>query len=240
LLTLVLPAYNEARRIAATLTRCAEYFRGRGIEAEIILADDGSEDATPDTFHRAKIGLPHRGLTYKVLQLQHRGKGAAVRAGVNAASGDPIVFLDADLTIPVEIIDLFLEALATGADIAIASRYVSGSIVDRPWWRRLMGDVYRFAVHLLVPTGIRDTQCGGKMYTSEAAKELFSRQRLDGFAFDAEVLFLARRAGYRVREIAFALHQHKDSRIDFLRDSPRMFRDLFLIRVNALRGVYGR
>ena len=78
------------------------------------------------------------------------------------------------------------------------------------------------------------------MYTSEAAKELFSRQRLDGFAFDAEVLFLARRAGYRVREIAFALHQRKDSRIDFLRDSPRMFRDLFLIRVNALRGVYGR
>ena len=103
-----------------------------------------------------------------------------------------------------------------------------------------MGDVYRFVVHALVPTDIKDTQCGGKMYTAEAAKNLFARQRLDGFAFDAEVLFLAKRAGYRVREIPFALRQRNDTRIDFLRDSPRMFRDLFLIRLNALRGVYGR
>ena len=163
-----------------------------------------------------------------------------MRAGIMSAEGDPIVFLDADLTIPVEILDLFLEALATGADLAIASRYVAGSVVDRPWWRRVMGDVYRFVVHALVPTDIKDTQCGGKMYTAEAAKNLFARQRLDGFAFDAEVLFLAKRAGYRVREIPFALRQRNDTRIDFLRDSPRMFRDLFLIRLNALRGVYGR
>jgi dolichyl-phosphate beta-glucosyltransferase len=175
-----------------------------------------------------------------VLRLPHRGKGAAVRAGINAASGDPIAFLDADLTIPVEIIDVFVDALDTGADIAIASRYVPGSVVDRPWWRRVMGDVYRAAVHLLVPTDIRDTQCGGKMYTAEAAKDLFGRQRLDGFAFDAEVLFLARRAGYRVREIPFALRQHNETRIDFLADAPRMFRDLFAIRLNSLRGVYGR
>jgi dolichyl-phosphate beta-glucosyltransferase len=220
--------------------RCAEYLRARALEAEIILADDGSIDATADIFHRAKIGLTFRGLVFKVLRLPHRGKGAAVRAGVMAASGDPIVFLDADLTIPVEIIDLMLEALATGADVAIASRYVAGSVVDRPWWRRVMGDAYRAVVHLLVPTDIRDTQCGGKMYTAEAAKSLFGKQRLDGFAFDAEVLYLAKRAGYRVREIPFALRQRSETRIDFLRDSPRMFRDLFLIRLNALRGVYGR
>jgi dolichyl-phosphate beta-glucosyltransferase len=175
-----------------------------------------------------------------VLQLRHRGKGAAVRAGIEAATGDPIAFLDADLTIPVAILELFHGALDTGADIAIASRYVPGSIVDRPWWRRLMGDVYRAVVHLLVPTSIRDTQCGGKMYTAEAAKDLFSRQRLDGFAFDAEVLFLAKCAGYRVREIPFALRQHNETRIDFLADAPRMLRDLFLIRLNALRGVYKR
>jgi dolichyl-phosphate beta-glucosyltransferase len=174
------------------------------------------------------------------LRLPHRGKGAAIRAGVEAATGDPIVFLDADLTVPVEIVDLFIGALDSGADIAIASRYVPGSIVDRPWWRRVMGDVYRAIVHVLVPTGIRDTQCGGKMYTAEAAKDLFARQRLNGFAFDAEVLFIARREGYRVREIPFALRQHNETRIDFLPDAPKMLRDLFVIRLNAIRGVYGR
>jgi dolichyl-phosphate beta-glucosyltransferase len=175
-----------------------------------------------------------------VLRLQHRGKGAAIRAGVDAATGDPIAFLDADLTIPVEILDLFIDALDTGADIAIASRYMPGSVVERPWWRRLMGDVYRAFVHLLVPTDIRDTQCGGKMYTAEAAKDLFSRQRVDGFAFDAEVLFLARRAGYLVREIPFTLRQRNETSIDLLADAPRMLRDLLVIRLNAIRGRYGR
>jgi dolichyl-phosphate beta-glucosyltransferase len=193
-----------------------------------------------DVFHRAKIAHGHLGVTFKILHLRHRGKGAAVRAGIQAAAGDPIAFLDADLTIPVEIIELFIGALDTGADIAVASRYVPGSIVDRPWWRRVMGDAYRAVVQLLVPTGVRDTQCGGKMYTAEAATDLFSRQRLDGFAFDAEVLFLARRARYRVREIPFALRQHGETSVSFLADTPRMFRDLFLIRLNALLGVYGR
>jgi dolichyl-phosphate beta-glucosyltransferase len=101
-----------------------------------------------------------------------------------------------------------------------------------------MGDVYRAFVHAFVPTGIRDTQCGGKMYTAEAAKDLFARQRLDGFAFDAEVLFLARRAGYQIREVPFALRQHGETRIDFMVDAPRMFRDLFLIRLNQMRGRY--
>jgi dolichyl-phosphate beta-glucosyltransferase len=238
MLSLILPAYNEARRIEGSLARCADFFRDRGLAAEIVLADDGSTDSTADAFHRGKIAFGHSGLTFKVLRLRHRGKGSAVRAGVEAATGDPIVFLDADLTIPVEIIDVFLGALDTGADIAIASRYVPGSVVDRPWWRRLLGDAYRAVVHLLVPVDIRDTQCGGKMYTAEAAKNLFSRQRLNGFAFDAEVLFLARRAGYQVREIPFTLRQPRETRIDFLADAPRMFRDLFLIRVNAARGLY--
>ncbi|HTD63904.1 MAG TPA: glycosyltransferase [Verrucomicrobiae bacterium] len=222
-----------------SLGRCAEFFRDRDLTAEIILADDGSTDATADVFHRAKLAHGHLGLAFKVLRLPHRGKGAAVRAGVEAAKGDPIVFLDADLTIPVEIIDVFIAALDTGADIAIASRYVAGSVVDRPWWRRVMGDVFRAVVHLLVPTDIRDTQCGGKMYTAEAAKDLFAKQRLNGFAFDAEVLFLARRAGYTVREIPFALRQHGETRIDFLADTPKMLRDLFVIRLNDMRGLYG-
>ncbi len=161
-----------------------------------------------------------------------------MRAGVGSATGDPIVFLDADLTIPVEIIDQFVRAIDEGADIAVASRYVSGSVVRRPWWRRFMGSSFRACVHALVPTDVQDTQCGGKAYTAEAAKDLFLRQRLPGFAFDAEVLFLARRAGYRVREIPFSLVQNNETSINFAAQAPRMMRDLIRIRLNDALGRY--
>ncbi len=163
-----------------------------------------------------------------------------MRGGVLAARGDPIAFLDADLTIPVDILDQFLRALQDGADVAIASRYVRGSVVRRPWWRSLLGVVFRRCVHLLVPVNVSDTQCGGKMYTAEAARDLFTRSKLDGFTFDAEVLYLAFAAGYRVREIPFTLVQDRVTSIDFLAETPRMLRDLFVIRANAVLRRYGR
>jgi dolichyl-phosphate beta-glucosyltransferase len=182
--------------------------------------------------------LPRAQVRYRYLELAHRGKGSAVRAGVAAASGDPVVFLDADLTIPVETVDAFLQALQDGADVVVASRYVPGSIVDRPWWRVVMGWVYRTAVHAVVPIDVNDTQCGGKMYTAEAATDLFGRSTLDGFAFDAEVLFIARRRGYRVVETPVRIHQRAHTSVSFLRDTPAMLRDLAIIRWNALRGRY--
>ena len=182
--------------------------------------------------------LPRAGLRYRYLELPHAGKGAAVRAGVRAAGGDPVVFLDADLTIPVETIDRFLRALAEGADIAVASRYVAGAVTKRPWWRVVMGWVYRAVVHLIVPIDVSDTQCGGKMYTAEAAKDLFGRSLLDGFAFDAELLYVARRRGYRIAEVPVTIVQPRHTSISFLRDTPAMVRDLLVIRWNALRGRY--
>ncbi len=182
--------------------------------------------------------LPRAQLRYRYLELAHGGKGSAVRAGVAAASGDPIVFLDADLTIPVETIDAFMQALADGADVVVASRYVPGSVVDRPWWRVVMGSVYRTAVHTIVPIDVNDTQCGGKMYTAEAAKDLFARSTLNGFAFDAEVLHIARRRGYRVTETPVEIHQRAHTSVSFLRDTPLMLRDLFRIRWNGIRGRY--
>jgi dolichyl-phosphate beta-glucosyltransferase len=202
------------------------------------VSDDGSTDATPKSFAEAAHSLPRGHLDYRYVALEHRGKGAAVRAGVDAAKGDPIIFLDSDLTIPVDIIDRFLRAIGDGADIAVASRYVPGSVVRRPWWRSLLGVVFRRCVHLLVPVDVSDTQCGGKAYTAEAAKDLFRRSCLDGFSFDAEVLFIARRSGYRVREIPFTLIQDRVTSISFLKETPRMLRDLFLIRINSLRGRY--
>jgi dolichyl-phosphate beta-glucosyltransferase len=184
----------------------------------------------------ATLSRPH--IRFHLLQLPHRGKGAAVRAGVRAATGDPIVFLDSDLSIPVDIIDRFVRALNEGADVAVASRYVDGSVVKRPWWRSLLGVVFRRCVHALVPVDVKDTQCGGKAYTAEAASALFPKSRLDGFSFDAEILFLARRAGYRVKEIPFTLVQDGSSSIHFLSQAPRMLRDLLRIRLNSLRGRY--
>ena len=206
--------------------------------AEIIVVDDGSTDATPKAFADAAATLPRGHLDYRYLGLEHRGKGAAVREGVRVAKGDPIIFLDSDLTIPVDIIDRFLRALGDGADVAIASRYIPGSVVRRPWWRSILGIGFRRCVHLLVPVDVKDTQCGGKAYTAEAAKELFRLSRLDGFSFDAEVLFLARRAGYRVREIPFTLIQDRVTSVAFLKETPRMLRDLVLIRLYALLGRY--
>lgn len=206
--------------------------------AEIIVVDDGSTDETAATFGAAAQRLQTSSLQLRYVRIRHAGKGAAVRHGVRAASGDPIVFLDADLTIPVETVDAFIDALAAGADIAIASRYVKGSVVRRPWWRRAMGSTFRAFVRAVVPTGLEDTQCGGKAYTAEAARGLFSRQRLDGFSFDAEVLFIARRRGLRVVEVPFALTQLRHSSVDFLPEAPRMVADLFRIRLNAALGRY--
>lgn len=237
-LSLVIPAYNEARRLPASLVCCADHLRARGLAAEIIVADDGSTDGTALAYSTTVAGLAGDGLTFRYLPLAHGGKGSAVRAGVLQATGDPVIFLDADLSIPVELVDRFLEALASGADIAIASRYVPGSRVRRPLVRRLMGSAYRAFVRALVPTGLQDTQCGGKAYTARAARALFSRQRLDGFAFDAEVLYLARRAGLRVTEVPVALAQSAETSIDLLRDAPRMLADLVRIRAGAFLGRY--
>ncbi len=222
----------------ASLGACAAYLRERGIEAEIIVADDGSTDATAQAYAHTVSTLPSQGLRYSYLRLPHRGKGGAVRAGVLEAAGDPIMFFDADLSIPIQLVETFRGALAQGADIAVASRFAPGSTSRRPWWRRMMGRIFRIAVHLIVPVDVRDTQCGGKAYRAAVAKELFRRSRLDSFSFDAEVLFIARRMRYRVREIPFDLVQDRVTSVNFVRDAPRMLRDLFVIRINAAMGRY--
>lgn len=206
--------------------------------AEIVVADDGSTDDTRRVVGDAARELGSGHLEIRYLPLRHRGKGAAVRAGMLAAHGDPIAFLDADLSIPVEVVDDLLAALRDGADIAIASRYVPGSTVRRPVLRRAMSHAYRSLVRTVVPTGLEDTQCGGKAYTAEAARALFSRQTINGFAFDAEILYVARRHGYRVAEVPFALVQPRDTSIHLLRDAPRMVRDLVRIRWRGLRTGY--
>lgn len=202
----------------------------------MVVVDDGSTDETAPIAARL---ADSRSWLRLVAQPRHRGKGAAVRRGVaEARSEDLIAFLDADLTIPVELLDDLIARIRDGADVAIASRFVKGSVVRRPLIRRAMGTGFRFFVRALVPTGLADTQCGGKVYRAVVAKALYERQRLDGFVFDAEVLYLARQGGYRIAEVPFTLVQERHTSIHLLKDALRMLRDLVRIRLNGARGLY--
>lgn len=237
-LSLILPAFNESGRLAESLERVRAYVCERPRSTEVIVVDDGSADGTADVAE----AIAERQPCLRVVRLaRNGGKGAAVRAGVRAARArELIAFLDADLTIPVELLDELVAQIEAGADIAIASRYVPGSLVRRPLLRRAMGRAFRVFVRALVPTGLQDTQCGGKCYRADLARDLFARQRIDGFAFDAEVLFLARRTGRSIAEVPFTLVQTRDTSIRLLKDTFSMLRDLARIRWRAMRGGYDR
>jgi len=239
LLSLIVPAYNEGQRLGLSLAAMSAFFRAAGFRYEILVVDDGSTDDTAAVIAAAAAADPAlRAAGYAI----NRGKGHAVRAGMLAARGEYLMFTDADLSIPLSITVDFLEALRGDYDIAIASRWhpASTNAVPPPLVRRAMGAIFRWCVRRLVISDVRDTQCGCKAYRAEAARYLFSRSRIERFSFDAEVIFLAARAGYRIKEVPFVLHYSPGSSVRPLRDSLLMVRDLARIRLNALRGVYGR
>ena len=237
-LSLIVPAYNEGRRLGRSLAAMSAFFRAAGFRYEILVVDDGSTDDTAAIIAAAAADPALRAAGYGA----NRGKGHAVRTGMLAARGEYLMFTDADLSIPLAITADFLDALRGDYDIAIASRWHPGSknAVPPPPARRAMGAIFRWCVRRLVISDVRDTQCGCKAYRAEAARYLFSRSRIDRFSFDAEVIFLAARAGYRIKEVPFVLHYSLGSSVRPLRDSLLMLRDLARIRLNALRGVYGR
>ncbi|MFN8517197.1 MAG: dolichyl-phosphate beta-glucosyltransferase [Chloroflexia bacterium] len=238
-LSLIVPAYNEGQRIGASLAAMSAHLGASSFPYEIIVVDDGSSDGTAALLADAAARDPHlRSLGYT----PNRGKGCAVRTGMLAAQGDYHMFIDADLSIPITITDDLLSALKSGHDIAIASRWhpKSSKSVPPPLPRRVMGSIFRWCVHRLIVTDVRDTQCGCKAYRADVSRRLFALSQIDRFSFDAEVIFLAERLGYRIKEIPFTLRHVPGSRVRPIRDSLLMLRDLLRIRLNALRGHYGR
>lgn len=238
-LSLIVPAYNEGHRLGPSLRAMADYLRHSPLRYEILVVDDGSTDDTPGVIAAAAAADPAlRGISYR----PNRGKGHAVRTGMLAARGEYLMYTDADLSIPIAITEDFLAALRQGYDMAIASRWHpdSTNAVSPPPARRLMGAIFRWCVRQLVISDVRDTQCGCKAYRAEVAHRLFAQSRIDRFSFDAEVIYLAARAGYRIKEVPFALHYIPGSSVRPVRDSLLMLRDLVRIRINAARGVYGR
>ncbi|MFN2462333.1 MAG: dolichyl-phosphate beta-glucosyltransferase [Candidatus Dormibacteria bacterium] len=228
-LSVVVPAYNEARRLPPSLRVIDAYLRAEGHRGELIVVDDGSSDGTSDLVE----GLAAEGLNVRLLRHQsNRGKGAAVRTGVMAAAGDVVLFTDADLSTPIEDVDLLLSAIESGAHVAIGSRAVDRSLtsVHQPWLRDRAGRVFNLFVQVILLPGLKDTQCGFKAFRGGIAQELFAATETDGFEFDTEVLYRARRRGLVTREIAVHWRDSPDSRVNALLDSPRMLLGLFRIR----------
>jgi dolichyl-phosphate beta-glucosyltransferase len=233
-LSVVIPAYNEAGRLPQSLERLHEFLRGWGRSFEVLVVDDGSRD---DTARLARgSGVP--GLT--VLQNEgNRGKGFSVRRGMLAARGDHRLMTDADLSTPIEELPRLLAVQEAGADVVIGSRALPGANIEvhQPWYRENMGRVFNLLVRALAVPGLRDTQCGFKLWSARAANEAFAAARLDGFSFDVETLFVARRRGYRIAEIPVTWRNDAATRVGML-GGFLAFPDLLRIRLNHWLGRY--
>jgi dolichyl-phosphate beta-glucosyltransferase len=239
-LSIVVPAYNEEHRLPPTLARLHAFLSAQPMRWEIVVVDDGSRDATCAVVEAAMARIPNLRL---VRQTPNRGKGAAVRLGMLEARGQIRVMSDADGSMsPDQLPRLLAPIIAGKAEIAIGSRYAEGahSDVKQPFYRVLWSRLANQAIQRSLVPGVRDTQCGFKAFTAEAARHLFRLGRIDGWAFDLEILALARRAGYEIAEVGVAWTDDRRSRVNPLKDLWKVVREAMTIRKNLRRGVYER
>lgn len=228
-LSLVIPAYNEAGRIGATVTQVCAYLDRQKYGWELIVVIDGGPVAAAEEARAAAAGRDN----VRVLENGvNRGKGYSVRRGFAEARGERLVFIDADLSLPIEGLDAMLSRFDLGADVVIASRTAPGSRVEGapPAMRDLMSKVFNLAVQAIAVPGITDTQCGFKGFTAHAAKKIFSAVESDRFGFDVEALYLARRHGLRIDELPVICRYHGGSSVSRVSDGVRMFAEILAIR----------
>jgi dolichyl-phosphate beta-glucosyltransferase len=239
-LSIIVPAYNEELRIPPTLERLNAFLAAQPLRYEIVVVDDGSKDRTCDVVLEHAQRMPNLRL---VRQIPNRGKGAAVRRGMLEAHGQIRVMCDADGSMPPEQLPRLLAPIvACKSEISIGSRYAEGAKTDkkqpayRVMWSRLCNKLIQRS---LVP-GVRDTQCGFKAFTAEAARDLFSVARINGWAFDLEILALARRRGFAIEEVGVEWKDDKRSKINPLEDMWKVVREAMTIRKNLRSGVYNK
>jgi glycosyltransferase involved in cell wall biosynthesis len=255
-LTVIIPAYNEERRLPQTLQKALTWLEQQPYRTEVLVVDDGSEDGTrqvvEDTLNfyaqtEDTTGFrPH----LKLIANAHRGKAYAVRTGMLAGQGKYLLFTDADLSTPIEDFDRLLAWLEKDYDVAIGSREGQGARrFNEPYYRHLMGRVFNLLVKTVTFSRFQDTQCGFKAFTREAAQVLFTKVQLYGenspkvqgamvTGFDVEVLFLARKLNYRVREVPVRWFHVSGSKVNPVKDSLRMIGDITKVRLNDMRGLY--
>jgi len=248
-ISIIIPCYNEEKRgLKKNLAVVVDFLESESYDYELIIADDGSTDNTVDVAEKFAQGKER----VVVLKLPHRGKGATVREGLLFAKGKYLLFSDADLATPIEELKRLLNWVEDqGFDIAIASREGVGARREgEPWYRHLMGRVFNFVVKLIALREIEDTQCGFKLFRAAAAKAILARLVIYGKqeteelkqaylgAFDVEVLFLAKKLGYKIKEVPVTWHYATTQKLNPLKDSFRMARDVLMVRLNDLRGKY--
>lgn len=233
-LSIVIPAYDEERRLPRTLARLHAYLKEQPYTWEIIVVSNGSTDDTEGVVRRAAQTIPN----LKALNLRQRGKGVASKHGALRSRGEVIFLCDADLSMPPESIGTFLGEIEW-VDVVVGSREAPGAHrYDEPWHRHLMGRIFNLLVQALAVPGIRDTQCGFKAFRRDAARDLFGRQTLIGFGFDVELLFLARKRGYSVKELPIDWYFDADTRVRPGADSLRMVAEVLHMRMGDALGHY--
>ena len=234
-LSIVIPAYNEQARLPYTLSELQAFVCDEKLDCEIIVVDNGSTDATSVVIQQAMARFP----TLRLLRTDRRGKGLAVRTGMLAARGAVALFADADLSWSLEELVRFPALVTPETPVVVGSREGQGAQRrGEPSYRHLMGRVFNGVVQMLAVPGIDDSQCGFKAFAADAARAIFRRQTIDGFGFDVEVLFLARRLGYGIRVVPLAWEHKHNSRVEPVRDTLRMLADVLRVRLNAWRGRY--
>ncbi|MFM8320818.1 MAG: dolichyl-phosphate beta-glucosyltransferase [Chloroflexota bacterium] len=235
-LSVIIPAYNEERRLPDTLDQLDAFLGRQAYASQVLVVENGSQDRTLEIARQYAARLPY----LQAIHLEGRGKGLAVRHGMLAAGGAYRFMCDADLSMPVEQIARFLPpAIDPAVDIAIGSREAYGARrFDEPAYRHIGGRLVNWMIRLLVLPGLQDTQCGFKCLTAAAAEQIFRHMTLDGWAFDVEMLFIARRLGLQVRELPIPWYYQAESKVNAGPDTLRMLGDLLRIRRNALMGMY--
>ena len=238
-LSIVIPAYNEEQRLGPTLEQLARFLATSARTWEIVVVDDGSRDGTVALCERLAARIPALRV---IASKPNRGKGSAVRIGMRAARGAIRVMYDADGSMPADELPKLLAPIERGdVEIAIGSRYVAGAIVaPQPLYRRLWSRLCNRVIQRALVRGIVDTQCGFKAFTAGAAEDLFGRGRIDGWAFDLEILALARRRCYGIAEVGVAWTDDERSKVNPWKDLWKVVREALTIRRNLRRGVYGQ
>ncbi|HEY0263775.1 MAG TPA: dolichyl-phosphate beta-glucosyltransferase [Granulicella sp.] len=236
-LSIVIPAYNESARIESTLERVMQCVEAAAWDAEVLVIDDGSRDATAEIVKRWIERYPRLHL---IQNPGNRGKGYSVRNGLLQAAGDVVMFTDADLSAPMEEAQRLLDALDAGADVAIGSRWLDRArqTIHQPLYRQFFGRCFNWITRLVMGLPYRDTQCGFKAFKRPAAQIVFRLQRIERWGFDPEILFIARKLQYSIVEVPVTWGHDERSRISYLRDGLKMLEEMAIIRVNSLMGRY--
>jgi len=236
-LSLVIPSYNESSVLSSNLSKIIEYFIQKKYSFEIIVVNDGSSDFTAELVRSITVDNPSVKL---INNKQNMGKGFSVKSGILSAQGEYILFSDADLSTPIQELSKLLPYFERGFDVVVGSRALKDSniVLKQAALRQVMGKVFNYLVRFLGLADISDTQCGFKCFKRAPAQRIFSLQKLNGFCFDVEVLSIAKKLSYKIKDVPVVWVNRADSRVRICCDSLRMFRDLFKIKLKMLRGSY--